>query len=281
MLDTAKQLSIPKGLIVADSISFQRKIAEFAALGAAGVHVIFDFDRTLTVRRPGAQDEVTTWHILREHLPEAGQAEYQRLFEKYRALELNGDMTQQDAVQWWSSILNLFVAHSIDLTAVEETFLARASIRPGTVELFKLFADHNIPVIILSAGIHDVIDIWCRQYNIHPSIIISTRLKIDSNNIISGWQEDTLVHVLNKSEATHPEVSTMRRNRTKLFVVGDSLDDASIAADGHHVVKIRILDFRGDEATTVHEEHKTLQKFDAFVKTGSLDPLRQLIELIL
>ncbi|MGF7229033.1 MAG: HAD-IB family phosphatase [Candidatus Saccharibacteria bacterium] len=281
MAQAREQLVIPDGIIVADPTNFEEKLAEFAVVGAAGMHAIFDFDRTLTVKKPESQDEVTTWHILREHLPEDGQVEYQKLFEKYRALEIRGEMSQGDAVEWWSSILNLFVEHKIDLGAVEETFLDRASIRLGTVELFQLFADSDIPTIILSAGIREVIDIWCRKYGIKPSLVLSTALTLDGENKISGWQEDTLVHVLNKSESTHPELSAIRADRPKALLVGDSLDDASMAAGEGDVIRVRILDPRVDETATEQEERKTFEKFDALIKSGDLHPLERLVEIII
>lgn len=271
---------VPAGIVVADRANFQAKAAEFAAASAPGLHVIFDFDRTLTVKRPGTQDEVTTWHILREHLPEDGQVRYQRLFEKYRALELSGKMTQQDAVDWWSAILNLFVEYKIDLTAVEETFLERASIRPGTVELFEFLAAHDIPTVILSAGIREVIDIWCRKYGIEPSLVVSTALDLDSDNKIVGWQKNTLVHVLNKSETTHPELAAIRAARPKALLIGDSLDDATMAAGERDILRVRILDPRADEIDMEHEVSRTFEKFDALIKTGSLQPLGKLTELI-
>ena len=272
---------VPEGLIVADASALAAKVAGFAHAGAAGIHAVFDFDRTLTVKKPGSQDEVTTWHILQAHLPEEGRLKYQKLFEKYRTLELSGDMTQQDAVDWWSAILDLFVEHRIDLAEVEEDFLDKASIRPGTLELFKLFADNNIPTIILSAGIREVIDIWCRKYNIKPSLVISTALVLDENNRIIGWGQDTLVHILNKSEATHAELLNIQSRRPKAFLVGDSLDDAAMASGKQDIIRTRILDPRADEIVSVSEEQKTLEKFDALIKSGSLQPLHELVEGII
>ncbi len=271
---------IPADLIAADEATLHDKIAQLTLGGTANLHVIFDFDRTLTVKKPGSTDEVTTGHILKEHLPKAGQQAYQRFFEKYRPLEMSGKMTEQDAVTWWSSVFDLFAQYHVNLTAVEETFLERASIRPGAVELFKFLADNNVPTIILSAGIREVIEIWCRKYGVNPTLIISTALKINSRNEISGWHRDTLVHVLNKSEANHPELSAIRTSRPNALVVGDSLDDAAMAPGGNGVVKIRIYNPRADESVSEEEMQKTFEKFDALIKTGSLEPLLELIGYI-
>ena len=280
MPETTNELLIPHELIVADAASFAAKMSELRAHGADGMHAVFDFDRTLTVKRPGTQDEVTTWHILREHLPQDGQMEYQRLFNKYRRLELSGTMTEADAIQWWSAILNLFVERGVDLAAVEEAFMERASIRPGTFELFELFAGHGIPTVILSAGIRDVIDMWCRKYRIEPTLVVSTSLVVDDCHRITGWEQDTLVHVLNKSEATHPELTSIRKLRPNALVVGDGLDDASMSPDGHGVIKVRILDPRDDESDNEQEEHKSFERFDAVIKTGTLTALCELVGLV-
>lgn len=114
-MSTLLRYTMLNGLVIADPIQFKAKLAQFAASGANGLYALFEFDRTLTTKRPGTQDDVTTWHILREHLPEDGQKKYQTLFERYRPLELSGNMKPQDAAAWWSSILDLFVQYAIQI----------------------------------------------------------------------------------------------------------------------------------------------------------------------
>src|SRR6266403_1994902 len=89
---------VPQGLVIGDPSALEAKIADFVRAGANGMHVIFDFDRTLTVKKPGSDDEVTTWHILGEHLPLEGKLEYKSLFQKYRGVELRGELTTQTAI---------------------------------------------------------------------------------------------------------------------------------------------------------------------------------------
>jgi HAD superfamily hydrolase (TIGR01544 family) len=280
MFELHKTTVIPQSLIVGDFAALEAKIANFVRVGAQGMHVIFDFDRTLTVKKPGSDDEVTTWHILGEHLPPEGKVEYKNLFQKYRGVELRGELTTQTAIDWWSASFELYIKYNINLADVEDDFLNKASIRPGVAELFELCAKHGIPTVILSAGIRDVIEIWCRRYKIEPSLIISTALRLDPTSRITGWREDTLVHVLNKSEATHAELIRIRSERPKTFLIGDSLDDATMASGDRDVIRIRVLDPRTDEVTSEQEIQKTLESFDALTQSGSLRPLLELVELI-
>lgn len=276
-----KTAVVPQGLVVGDPSVLEAKMADFTASGADNMHVVLDFDRTLTVKRPGSQDEVTTWQILREHLPEDGQLQYQMLFDKYRTLELPGHMTQKDAVEWFSSVLNLFVKHKVDFAAVEADFLDRVQPRPGTLELFRLCADNGISTIILSGGIREIIDVWCQKYGIEPSLIISTSLVLDSVNKVIDWKKDTLIHTLNKSEVSHPELAIIRTNRPKVFLIGDSLDDDTMAAGNQDVIRTRILDRREDEVSNALDEQKTFDRFDAIIKLGSLHPLCDLIDTVI
>ena len=270
--------SIPDGLIVSDAAAFRAKFSDFAAAGGTDVHVVCDFDRTLTVKNSGSDDEVTTWHILRDHLPEAARKQYMQLFEKYRALELGGMLTMDGAVTWWSSILDLFVANTVNLAVVEDDFLSRANMRPGTKELFKYCADKGIPTVIFSAGIREVIDIWCRKYNIEPTLVISTSLRLTEDSRIVGWNRDTLVHALNKTEASHPGLHDLRRERRNVLLVGDGIDDASMAGGSGDVLKVRILDPRPDEADDQTQVSRSYEKFDAIIRSGTLLPLLALLK---
>ncbi len=280
MTKSVENLSIPEDLIVADSSGLLDKLSRFAIDGAMGLHAVLDFDRTLTVKRPNTNDEVTTWHILREYLPDSAKTEYQSLFNTYRVREFSGTMTQEEAIEWWSATLNLFVEHNINLNDVEATFLERASIRPGTEELFELFESSAIPSTILSAGIHDVIDIWTRKYKINPTLTLSTKLQTDPEGVISGWHQDTLVHVLNKSEVGHEDLEAIRNERPNTLVIGDSMDDATMAKGDDRVLRIRLLDQRDDDNNQDHEIERTFERFDALITTGTMHPISELVKTI-
>lgn len=243
------------------------------------MHVVFDFDRTLTVPRPGSQEDVTTWHIMNAHLPEDGQAQYQQLFEHYRALELAGTMTQEHAVTWWSSILDLFVDYKVNLHNVENDFLNKASIRPEAKEVFDFCETTGIPTVIMSAGIKDVIDIWARAYQIHPTVTLSTALEISPQGVITGWDRSSLVHALNKSELGHSELAKIRQARPFALIIGDGLSDADMAEGEESVLRIRLYDPRADEvAKRDAVRAETFRRFDLMVESGSLLPFRMLLQ---
>jgi HAD superfamily hydrolase (TIGR01544 family) len=272
---------IPDGFVCTTADNFSRKIERLRQAGADQLQVVFDFDRTLTVARPGTNDEVTTWHILNDHLPQVGQDRYQELYQQYRALEVSGEMTAKHAVTWWSSILDLFVEHKVDMAEVERDFLTKASIRPGAKGLFELCTQYGVPTIILSAGIGDVIELWAQAYAIQPTIILSTSLITDTDRRVVGWHRDTLVHLLNKKEIGHPELVRIRSGRHYTILIGDSLADADMAEGTDTVIRVRLYDPRADEQANVAARKHTLTTFDAMIESGSLDAVRELAQYII
>lgn len=217
---------------------------------------------------------------MNEHLPVDARQQYQQYFTKYRALEVAGEMTTDHAVEWWSAILDLFVSNNVSLADVEETFLDKANIRPGVKRVFDLFGRLEIPSTILSAGIRDVIDIWSARYGINPTLTLSTKLLVGSSGIVAGWDRSSLVHVLNKHETGHPELTAIKQARPNILVIGDSLDDASMATGDDNVIRIRILDRRDDDPDLVSEKVRTFERFDALITSGSFDPIASLIKVI-
>lgn len=272
---------MPEGMSCGNEEAFIQKVAHFAGSGAADVHIIWDFDRTLTVSHPETQEDVTTWQILCEHLSEKGQAQYNDLFQRYRSMELEERMTVKDAVDWWSSILGLYVEERVSMTEVDADFLMRASIRRGAHEVFSLCKEQEIPNVIMSAGIRDVIDVWSHKYDIQPSLTLSTILKLDSDNRIVGWDEDSLVHTLNKHELDHEELTSIRSKRPKIIVVGDGMGDADMARGDVDVLRIRIFDPRPDEIFDISDvRRRTFEKFDVMIESGTLHPLLTTLKLI-
>jgi HAD superfamily phosphoserine phosphatase-like hydrolase len=276
---------VPLGLITANDEAFMRKVSEYATAGAAKLHVIFDFDRTLTVRKSEVYDgDVTSWHILRSHLPENGQEmdgqrRYDALFAEYRAKEIAETLTEQDAITWWSSTLDLFVEYEVNMNEVENDFVERASVRPGTAELFNLCNELEIPTIILSAGMRDVINVWSRVYGVDPTIVLSTALITDRRGRVIGWDKNTLVHVMNKHEAGHDEIAAIKADRPNVLVVGDSLGDADMVDD--EALRIRIYDPRVDALDDLDRvKRRTFDKFDALILKGDFMPLIRLVEII-
>ncbi len=264
-----------RGFLYNSAANIQSKIAGFKIAGSSQLQVLLDFDRTLTEKHKQAS---VSWQLMRNHLPPDGRVEAQKVFDHYRAIELAEKLTVEDAVAWWTASMSIIIKYRLDMKTVEQDFLTHSTIRPGTKELFALCAAHNIPTIIMSAGIKDVIEIWCKVYDIHPTIILSTSLKLDTYNRVIGWDESSIVHTLNKKEIDHPELSKIRLERSHTILAGDSMHDFDMAEGDNNVLRVRIYDPLGQEET---DYTQTFDRFDTVIEDGTLFPIVNLLEQII
>lgn len=273
--------NILDGFVVFDNKQVLEKISRLTGDGSGKLHLITDFDRTLTIEKNKTNEDITTWHILNNHLPAAGQKRYRIFFNKYRPLEKENKLTVKDARVWWESTLQLFADYKVNLFDVENDFMKKIAIRPYSKKLFDFCGRKHIPTVILSAGIKDVIDLWAKNFTIKSSLVLSTRLNIDPGGTITGWVKNSLVHTLNKKEIGHPELVRIRRDRPNVILIGDALEDADMAQSTDRVLKIRINHPRKDNLTAARTFLKnTSGKFDLVAKTGTLSSVVKLVGLI-
>lgn len=259
-----------------------KKFDRFALAGLAKIHLVIDFDRTLTIGRNKSNEDITTWQALKEHLPHTAFNRYYELFNKYRPLEIEGKLNIQGAETWWKEVLSLFAERRINLVEVEKDFLIKVSIRPQAKELFDFCKKQNIPTVILSAGIKDVIDLWAKTYLVNPTLVLSTKLNINSKGDIVGWEENSLIHTLNKEEKGHAELKKVRQKRPYVILVGDSIEDAGMVKGVENVLRIRINDPRGDARMDRDMfVRKTFEKYDLMIENGKFSPILRLLQIFM
>jgi len=268
------------GLEVFDGEAFEAKLRRFGTAGLSSVHGVFDFDLTLTAPTPEGRP-LSSWSMLENHLPPEAKAYCIELFEKYYPLEKSGAMTVQDAETWWGLALKAQKDSQVNLKQVEADFLKQDTIRVGSKDLFDFMRRFDVPSIVLSAGVKNVIDIWCRAYDISPTAVVSTEFFTDEQGRMTGWDESSVVHVLNKGESAHPELLRLRTERPNVIVVGDSIHDAEMAQGDDNVIRIRIVDANPNDSDSPDEVRaKTAERFDAMVATGDLLPVLATLDRI-
>ncbi len=272
--------NLVSGLEVFNKSRFNDKLRDFGAAGLSSVHFVLDFDYTLTTLFTADGDRASSsWGVLERHLPPAAQKECQDMHDYYVVKERAGTLTIDEAETWWAKALAVQRDNQVNLMEVEANFMYQANIRPGTHELFDELNTHAIPSIILSAGIKNVIDIWCAAYKISPSLVVSTELTTDKKGRMTGWNTNSVIHALNKDEADHPEMSQLKEGRPYTILLGDSIHDAQMAAGDDTVIRIRIVDTQPD-TDMVEVAGITSQAFDAMITNTDLLPVVALLQRI-
>jgi 2-hydroxy-3-keto-5-methylthiopentenyl-1-phosphate phosphatase len=245
-----------KGFQYADPENVLRKLADFAMSGPDTIHVVSDFDLTLTAGKLPGQN-LGTWDVMDALMPPEGVEKHSAIYNSFRPIELEGKLTSAVAQKKWAETLDLITGYHMNIDDVEEAFLSVAMLRDGAKGLFTICERFDVPTVILSSGIRNVIQLMTNHYKIHPAYILSNELTVDrATHQVNGWQPDTLIHMLNKNEMGHNELSTLRKERPNVVLLGDVPDDAKMVT-GNDVIRIRVIDPRKGE---MHSPEVALQK---------------------
>lgn len=130
------------------------------------------------------------------------------------------------------------------------------ALRPGFAELLNTLQSHNMPVLIFSAGIANVITEIFAQ--LLPSVplakttqVVGNEMHFDSGGVLRGW--GPLIHMYNKNQS----VVAKSQQRQNVLLLGDGLGDVTMA-DGADtepacILKIGFLNEHEDELLPQYE----------------------------
>ncbi|CAN8284852.1 unnamed protein product [Cochlearia groenlandica] len=251
--------------VINNPIALTDKINLIRESGASKFQVIADFDATLTRYRVNGVRGLTSHGLLQQ-----GNKDYddkrQALYEHYRPIEISPSIPIEEKTklmeEWWSKTHDLLIEGGLTYDAIKES-VSNSSIafREGVVELFEFLEKMEIPVLIFSAGLADVIEEVLRQ-NLHRRFknvkIVSNRMVFDDNGRLMSFK-GKLIHVLNKNEHAldmaaplheqlgHVDIvekedqeNANMKQRTNVLLMGDHLGDLGMSDGLNYETRISI-----------------------------------------
>jgi len=266
----------PPRVIVPRPAELEAKAARFLAAGAEHLQLIVDFDHTLTCFFAPDGSPAPMCHDVVEHspaMPEAFREGYRQLWADQRAALARGDWRWET---WWSRSHALMAAHGLQRQWLPE--MVRASgmrCREGCRELFSLLRRHGIPVLIVSAGITQVIRAVLEREGVplgEGVRVLANEMRFDeATGALEGFSEPVL-HSFNKDSVGHRAreyfVAVGRKNAV---LAGDSLGDANCLCnvpglDG----EIRVAFFNAGKHLGKRTQFE--EAFDVLLSSEDLEP---------
>lgn len=194
--------------------------------------MIADFNRTITTG-----DSQTAWSILATSnlVSQSYIDDRQTLYNKYRPIEIDNTLPLDYRIkmmkEWFQKHLELFVKHQTkeDIFEAAVNTLDVMKFRPGAKEFLEFLHQNNIPLIIISAGISNLINLSLKHNNCDfDNIYICSNELIFENNIASEIGKN-IIHPLNKLDYALPsKVMEKLQNRNKLLILGDKPNDLTV-----------------------------------------------------
>ncbi|KAG6622748.1 HAD hydrolase, family IE [Phytophthora cinnamomi] len=301
-------------MIFKDPDDFTRKIKKFARDGADQLLVISDFDRTLTPyykpcgdpNEPLVQESSSHQVLLTSSLlPPTVAEEDAKLFARYYPVEISPTLSLEEKLplmeEWWTSINYLLVESKVALTQVKEAVeSSHLSFRRGFNQLTTLLHDRQVPTLVFSAGLYDVIHVapekefaakrgcgegihtGSRVYtpaNIH---VVSNMMHFDARGTVESFRGRT-VHPLTQAACSLLDSPFWTEQhldqRRNILLLGDSRGDVRMTEglDAHEIIRVGFLNVHVEEALDEY-----LDLYDVVLTNdASLIPVGLLVEQIM
>ncbi|XP_062215081.1 uncharacterized protein LOC133915792 [Phragmites australis] len=237
--------------VVADPVALARKAAAIRAAGPTKLQVIADFDGTLTrYWYDGARGQ--TSHGLLRQANEEYDAKREALYEHYHPIEICPDIPLQEKAklmeEWWEKTHGLLIEGGLTYEAIRKSVAdAAITFRDGVVELFEFLEERDIPVLVFSAGLADIIEEVFRQKlprSFKNIKIVSNRMVFNEEGCLVAFKGKT-IHVLNKNEhaldmaaPVHDNLGdpngsiddySLVKKRTNVLLLGDHIGDLGMS----------------------------------------------------
>ncbi len=253
-------------LLTKNPEKFQNLCREIAAEGPDKLHLLLDYDGTVTYEWDlDGNPRPSLIATLREgnYLSEEYSTEAHSLAEHYKPIEKDPsvDPVIKKALmqEWWEKHYALLIRHRLNRSDIHKAMRdAQAKVRSGMAEILRMTASAQVPVIIMSAnGLGSESIRWHLDHNqlLLPNIhIVSNELEWDSEGYMTGYRQP-IVHSLNKDETvvSHLPVAKDLSGRTNIIQMGDSLTDIHMAT-GLAAERVLSIGFY-NRKTTDHLEH--------------------------
>lgn len=222
------------------------------------VYFVLDFDKTIT-----AKESEDSWSVSGRLLGEEFAKEIDELYIKYRPIELDYIITIEEKenamVEWYSKCMHLYYKYHLTEEKLKKSVKESNLIfRDGAKEFLKKANEKSIPIVILSAGIGNVIEEFLRLNDCYYDniYIISNFMKFDKNGKVKEFNNLNMIHTMNKTMKNKlPEYFLEKTiNRIYKILIGDLKEDENMVEkeEWDTTLKIGILENETEEMLKIY-----------------------------
>lgn len=226
-------------ILIRDPTTVSAKLRKMVFGGAGKTVVISDFDYTLSRFANEQGERLSTTHgVFDDNVmrlkPELGQ-KFIDLKNKYYPIEFCPKMSMEEKIphmeKWWGSSHRLIINERFSKATIED-FVRQSRIvfKDGAEDFIQSLDAHNIPLVIFSAGIGNIIEYFLQQKlgaiprNTH---FISNMILFDEDEKACAFSEPLIHTFCKNSSVIQKETSFFHEiaGRVNVILLGDSMGD--------------------------------------------------------
>ena len=256
-------------LVYRNKQEFDKKLENMKQDWVSKLHILADFDRTLTKAYVNWKK---TWSLVSVLRTEEAQLGWEcarkdtELFDIYHPIEIDPNIEmeekKQKMIEWWTSSFNLFIEYWLSIEALKQVAKTKkAELRDLYYDFAEYLDKNDIPLVIISASWIGKLSIqyfleerWAMTEDIH---IISNDFDWDENGYAKSFKRP-IIHTFNKDEtivSAFPEIHDKVKNRTNVILLWDSLWDHHMV-DGYDYENLICIGFLNENEEKNIDEYK-------------------------
>ncbi|MFT4303882.1 MAG: hypothetical protein ACMXYG_04910 [Candidatus Woesearchaeota archaeon] len=248
-----------ENVIIPNPSLLNSKIETIRNDGTENLHIVSDFDQTLTKAFVQGKKTNSSFAQIRGkgYLdPEYAEISY-KLYDYYHPIEISSKISKEEKnikmQEWWIKHLELMIKYGMNLDILKD-IAVNCDIYPreSMLKMLDYLSKKEIPILIFSAGLGDVITQFLNSNsklssNLH---IISNFYQFNDDGKVVGYKS-SVIHPYNKNEYAIKNTSYYNevKHRKNVILLGDSLGDVNMAEGLSHsvIIKIGFLNENVDE----------------------------------
>jgi len=223
-------------------------------------YVAIDFDRTIT-----ASKSADSWDAAGKSSGEEFNQKMSDLYQKYRPIELNYTITFEEKNKametWYQECMDLYYEYHLTKQKLKESIRTSNLIfREGAKEFLNNLYKNQVPVVILSAGIGNVIEQFLKENDCYHenTFIISNFIQFDQQGNMKKFNHP-IIHTLNKTMVGHlpKELEKDLQERPYRLLLGDTVEDKKMIEEKEwqQTVSVGFLNEKIEENLAVYQEN--------------------------
>jgi len=256
-------------LIIVNPQNLEKLKKSITKQGKEKLHILADFDRTLTQAFVDGEKVPSLISVLRssgKYLGEDYAASAQALYERYHPIETDPNLSIKEKkkamAEWWRNHFKLLIKSGLNQEHLKEVADSpKIKFREGASEFFDLLRQNNIPLIIMSSsglGGDVIAMVLEKKGKLYPNIQIVSNTFVWNEKGNAVRVKEPIIHTFNKDETIlknldfYPAI----KERKNVLLLGDSLGDVGMIEgfDYEYLIKVGFLNSEIEENLESYKE---------------------------
>jgi 5'-nucleotidase len=277
-----------KNVIIPNKKELEKSKKIIVKGGAQKLHVVSDFNRTLTTAFFDGKSVPSLISVLRDgnYLTSGYAHKAQALYDKYHPFEIDPKIPKKEKKklmqEWWTTHFALLIKSGLNKKDLERVVLSnRVKFRNGFSEFIDILKKNSIPLVIISSdGLGgDGISMYLKkEKKLYDNIYIVSNSYEWGRDGGAVAVKKPIIHAMNKDETSVKDFPFFKKikDRKNVLLLGDSLDDIGMVAGFHYdnLIKIGFLNENVKENMEYYKHN-----YDAIIlNDSSMDFINKLLK---